>query len=168
MSPTCVAALFVLRSPWLALHCGVCPPTRQTHPSANVCAGHRPCQGAGSAALQSPLPATRLQSTAASVRDDAYASRAPSLQFSTTPHDLPVSTPALAASYRSTPVFMMVYIILRNNFPQSAYWPQKNNAADRPSPADHRPQGVMQRVLKMTALKMIPIKIKHLRAFTSG
>ena len=26
---------------------------------------------------------------------------------------------------------------------------KKSNAADRPSPADHRPQGVMQRVLKV-------------------
>ena len=27
---------------------------------------------------------------------------------------------------------------------------KKNNAADRPSPADHRPQGVMQRLPKVT------------------
>ena len=29
---------------------------------------------------------------------------------------------------------------------------KKNNAADRPSPADHRPQGVMQRVFKALIL----------------
>jgi hypothetical protein len=29
---------------------------------------------------------------------------------------------------------------------------KKNNAADRPSPADHRPQGVMQRVLRLAAV----------------
>ena len=92
-----------------------------TSDSTSAFACHIPCQGVDSAASQWPSLATRHQNEAVSVPGDACASRDPSAQFSTTQPDPLLSTPALAVSYRSTPVFMMVHIILRSNFPESAY-----------------------------------------------
>ena len=38
---------------------------------------------------------------------------------------------------------------------------KKNNAADRPRPVDHSPQGVMQRVLKLNRCQKVSISAKR-------
>lgn len=115
--PMCAVALFAQLSPSVALHCGVCPPVRRNPPSANAYAGHIPCRGADSAALQWPLPVAHRQNAALSALDGAFASHALFPQLSIITPALHSSIPALPASYRSTPAFMMTDIILRSEFP---------------------------------------------------
>ena len=151
VSPMCAAAPCAPHSPSMALHSGFCPPTRRNPPPANAYAGHTLCQDEDFAASQWPTPATRRQNTAASVLDDACASRAPSPQFSTTPPALPLLTPALPASYLSTPFFVIVSIILRNNFQVSAYHPALRT--DQPV----RPAQPFQ-IISTRLFRMKPIK----------
>jgi hypothetical protein len=65
---------------------------------------------------QDPYLHTQRQNAAASEHARACASRLPFPQFSSASPDLPLSTPTLPVSYRSTPVFVIAHITLRNKF----------------------------------------------------